>query len=297
MARGNTSTPQPPNELELLKAQVETLKESVKSLTTALGKKRGTEPTLSFDTLSIEHTGEYHKFGSWMDTFLAKLNRWKIDDVPLRRVLLSHDENLSEGFDDSQAGAISSEAQSQVFDLFNEVLAGIPRATYNSFKKTSRDPRRFWEQLKNQYLSKDPVQVNHLLEKIENLKISMREDGIRTVAQFETLETELVRRGRTLSEEERLRIFQRMISANPEYAAVREHYTLDCCTRGQPETATGLLEVIIFRNQQLMQAHPERQHPQHAQVARVLPVKSRAAPGRRGPSCDRRGRLLDVNQK
>ena len=135
MARGNTSTPQPPNELELLKAQVETLKESVKSLTTALGKKRGTEPTLSFDTLSIEHTGEYHKFGSWMDTFLAKLNRWKIDDVPLRRVLLSHDENLSEGFDDSQAGAISSEARSQVFDLFSEVLAGIPRATYNSFKK------------------------------------------------------------------------------------------------------------------------------------------------------------------
>ena len=98
-----------------------------------------------------------------------------------------------------------------MFDLFSEVLAGIPRASYNTFKKTSRDPRRFWNQLQEQFLSKDPVQVNHLLEKIENLRISMREDGIRTVAQFETLETELVRRGRTLSEAERLRIFQRMI--------------------------------------------------------------------------------------
>ena len=111
----------------------------------------------------------------------------------------------------SAAGRRSQAPQSQVFDLFSEVLAGIPRASYNTFKKTSRDPRRFWNQLQEQFLSKDPVQVNHLLEKIENLRISMREDGIRTVAQFETLETELVRRGRTLSEAERLRIFQRMI--------------------------------------------------------------------------------------
>lgn len=86
---------------------------------------------------------------------------------------------MNEGFDDSQAGAISDDAKSQVFDLFSEVLAGIPRATYNTYKKTSRDPRRFWNQLQEQYLSKDPVQVNHLLEKIENLRISMREDGIR----------------------------------------------------------------------------------------------------------------------
>ena len=100
MARGNTSTPQPSNELELLKAQVEILKESANSLTTALGKKRGTEPTLSFDTLSIEHTVEYHKFGSWMDKFLGKLNRWKIDDIPLRRVLqilIMRQENSAKG--------------------------------------------------------------------------------------------------------------------------------------------------------------------------------------------------------
>ena len=69
---------------------------------------------------------------------------------------------------------------------FSEVLAGIPRASYNTFKKTSRDPRRFWEQLQQQYLSKNPVQINHLLEKIENLRISMNQDGIRTDSSFQT---------------------------------------------------------------------------------------------------------------
>ena len=39
--------------------------------------------------------------------------------------------------------------------------------------------------------------INHILEKDEALRISTRTDGVRTIAKFEMLETELVRRGRT----------------------------------------------------------------------------------------------------